>query len=422
MTSGSRKRGLRKSSSRSPSRSITSSRMRSRRPWRPPWKRARSASSPGQVAAALALPVLEERIEGAAPLLELGERRALAALLGGRRRRGRQRRGQRRERARPHSEARAKPVAPASLASPSTRTTSPSTTCRSPASTTTLSGLRASVSRSTLASDASSLGTGRSLTNTSCAGVMVTSTPFGCSSFSAALGRSTSEAGFTMAEVVIMKMMRRTRNTSVSGVTLISATMRPRVCPLNSAMAPPRRRDRLDQPRAADAERPVDALHAVLEVVVEDERDDADGEAERGGDERLGDAARHHAEAARADDRHAMEGAHDADHRAEEPDEGRRGADRAEDPKVGAAALHLLELPLVGHALELLERRLGGRAEHVAEHAPRRAEPVPAHRLGGAGEIAARQQRDQLGGERAGRRHRAAQRPQALEHHAQHDD
>src|SRR5439155_248427 len=153
-----------------------------------------------------------------------------------------------------------------------------------------------------LASDASSLGTGRSLTNTSCVGVMVTSTPFGCSSFSAALGRSTSATGFTMAEVVIMKMMSRTRNTSVRGVTLISATMRPRVCPLNSAMAPPRRRDRLDQPRAADAERPVDALHAVLEVVVEDERDDADGEAERGGDERLGDAARHHAEAARADD------------------------------------------------------------------------------------------------------------------------
>src|SRR5439155_1504673 len=36
---------------------------------------------------ALAPPVLEERVEGAAPLLELGERRALAALLGARRRR-----------------------------------------------------------------------------------------------------------------------------------------------------------------------------------------------------------------------------------------------------------------------------------------------------------------------------------------------
>src|SRR5437870_10874303 len=178
---------------------------------------------------------------------------------------------------------------------------------------------------------------------------MVTSTPLVSVSSRAAFGRSTSAAGFTMAEVVIMKMMRRTRNTSVSGVTLISATMRPRVCPLNSAMAPPRRRDRLDQPRAADAQRPVDALDAVLEVVVEDERDDADGEAEGRRDERLGEAARHHAEAARADDRHAVEGAHDADHRAEETDEGRRGADRAEDPEVGAAALHLLEPPLVRH-------------------------------------------------------------------------
>src|SRR5438132_1334578 len=200
---------------------------------------------------------------------------------------------------------------------------------RSPARSTTLSGLRASVSRRTLASEASSLGTGRSFTNTSCAGVMVTSTPFGWSSLSAALGRSTSAAGLTMAEVVIMKMMSRTRNTSVSGVTLISATMRPRVCPLNSAMAPPRRRDRLDQPRAPDAERPVNALHAVLEVVVEDERDDADGEPEGSGDERLGDAARHHAEAARADDRHAMQGPHDAVHVSDEADEGRRGADRA---------------------------------------------------------------------------------------------
>src|SRR5881628_4226416 len=107
---------------------------------------------------------------------------------------------------------------------------------------------------------------------------MVTSTPFAVSSVAAALGRSTSAAGFTIAEVVIMKMMRSTRNTSVRGVTLISATMRPRVCPLNSAMAPPRRRDRLDQPRAPDAERPVNTLHAVLQVVVEDERDDADGE------------------------------------------------------------------------------------------------------------------------------------------------
>src|SRR5207244_2744409 len=140
---------------------------------------------------------------------------------------------------------------------------------------------------------------------------MVTSTPFASSWLSGAFGRSTSAAGFTIAEVVIMKMMRSTRNTSVSGVTLISATMWPRVCALNSAMRPPRCRDRLEEPRAPDAERAVDALHAVLEIVVEHERDDADGEAECGRDERLGDAAGDDAEPAGADQRHAVERAHD---------------------------------------------------------------------------------------------------------------
>src|SRR5437763_10486908 len=156
---------------------------------------------------------------------------------------------------------------------------------------------------------------------------MVTSTPFASSSFAAAFGRSTSAAGFTIAEVVIMKMMRSTRNTSVSGVTLISATMWPRVCALpKNAMRPPRRGHRLEHARAADAERGVDALDARLEVVVADDRDDADREAERGGDERLRDAARHHAEPAGAGDRHRVEGADDAHDRAEEADERRRGA------------------------------------------------------------------------------------------------
>src|SRR5436309_15299330 len=103
---------------------------------------------------------------------------------------------------------------------------------------------------------------------------MVTSTPFASSSFGAALGRSTSAAGFTIAEVVIMKMISSTRKTSVSGVTLISAMMWPRVCGLNSAMRPPRGGYRLEQPGAPDAERAVDALDPVLEVVVEHERDD----------------------------------------------------------------------------------------------------------------------------------------------------
>src|SRR2546429_3543564 len=230
---------------------------------------------------------------------------------------------------------------------------------------------------------------------------MVTSTPLASSSLAAAFGRSTSAAGFTIAEVVIMKMMRSTRNTSVSGVTLISATMWPRVCALpKNAIRPPRRGDRLEHARAADAKRRVDALDARLEVVVADHRDDPDGEAERGRDERLGDAAGHHREAARAGDRHGVEGADDAHYRAEEPDERRRRADRAEHPEIRPAALDRLELSLVGHPLELRERRLGRGAEQVAVHPPRRTGPVAPDELARSLEVAAGQHGDHLCGER----------------------
>src|SRR5262245_60459530 len=185
---------------------------------------------------------------------------------------------------------------------------------------------------------------------------MVTITPRVSWSSGAALGRSTSAAGFTMAEVVIMKMMSNTRKTSVSGVTLISATMWPRVCALPNAMCPPTGGHRFQHPCAADAQGGVDALHPVLQVVVEDERHDADGETEGGRDQGLGDAAGHHAEAAGAGERHAVEGADDAEHRAEQPDERRRRADGAEHPEVRARRLHLLELAFVGHPLDVLER------------------------------------------------------------------
>src|SRR5215510_11653852 len=146
---------------------------------------------------------------------------------------------------------------------------------------------------------------------------MVTITPRVSCSSAAALGRSTSAAGFTMAEVVIMKMMSSTRKTSVSGVTLISATMWPRVWALPNAMGPPPGGHRLEDAGAADAQRRIDALHAVLQVFVEHQRHDADREPERGGDQRLRDAAGDHAEAAGAGEGHAVEGADDAEHRAE---------------------------------------------------------------------------------------------------------
>src|SRR5579871_1340240 len=174
-------------------------------------------------------------------------------------------------------------------------------------------------------------------------------TPRVCSSFDSAFGRFTSAAGFTIAEAVIMKMMSSTRKTSVSGVTLISATRWPRRWAL-SAMGLPCRHERLDHAPAADPQPGVDALHARLEVVVERDRHDADREAERRGDQGLGDAPGDHAEAAGAGDRHAVEGAHDAEHRAEQADERRRRADRRQHPEVGGGALRLLELPLLGDA------------------------------------------------------------------------
>src|SRR5690349_3022761 len=127
-------------------------------------------------------------------------------------------------------------------------------------------------------------------------------TPWVSSWSSAVSGRFTSAAGFTIADVVIMKMISRTRNTSVSGVMLISARMWPRRCALPNAIAPPSRLQGLDHARAADLERGIDPLHAGLEVVVEDDRKDADREAERRRVERLGDAARDDGEAAGARD------------------------------------------------------------------------------------------------------------------------
>src|SRR5436853_6085 len=178
-------------------------------------------------------------------------------------------------------------------------------------------------------------------------------TPWVSSWSSAVSGRFTSAAGFTMADVVIMKMISRTRNTSVSGVMLISARMWPRRCALPNAIAPPSCLERLDHAGAPDLERGVDPLHARLEVVVEDDGHDADREAERRGDQCLGDAARDDREAAGAGDGHRVERADDAHDRAEEADERRRRRNRAEHPEVRARALRLLELALVCDAFEL---------------------------------------------------------------------
>src|SRR6185436_5223134 len=119
---------------------------------------------------------------------------------------------------------------------------------------------------------------------------MVTRTPLVCSSFSDASGSCTS-SGFIMAEVVIMKMISRTRNTSVSGVMLMSAMMRRRLppVPLLPIAIATLGAERLEQAGAADAQRGVDLIDPRLEEVVEHDRRDADREAEGRRDERFRD-------------------------------------------------------------------------------------------------------------------------------------
>src|SRR5262249_7782940 len=289
-----------------------------------------------------------------------------------------------------HSDARAKPFAPASLARPRTRTTSPSTTCRSPARITTFSLVCPRASLRTVASEPSSPGTGRPFTKISCDGVIVTMTPFCSCSSAFDCGRST-PSGFIIADVVIMKMISRTRKTSVSGVTLISATMPRRRVPLPDAMRPPAGGDGLEHAPAADAQGRVDAVHARLEVVVADDGDDADGETERRGDERFRDARRDHREAAGAGERDGVKGADDAEDRTEEADDRRRGADGAEPPQVRAGSLDLGEIALGGDSLELGQRDVRFPLDQVAVHAPCRTSAVLAYQLERPLPVSARQ-------------------------------
>src|SRR4029077_13512386 len=101
------------------------------------------------------------------------------------------------------------------------------------------------------------------------------------------------------------------------GVTLISAMMpRLRDVEVLSAMRPPAGVQRLEHATAADAQRGIDPFDACLEVVEADHRDDADRETERGGDERLRDAARDDPEPTRARGRARGKGAEGAEQRA----------------------------------------------------------------------------------------------------------
>src|SRR5882724_8022996 len=152
-------------------------------------------------------------------------------------------------------------------------------------------------------------------------------------------------------EVVTMKITSSTRKTSVSGVMLISATtpssrsssssgryegMRHLLARRRAALA--RRRGLEEQQRLHEAlARPGvgarDQADARLEIVEEQERRDRHREAHRRRDQRLGDARRHHLEAARTVLGHVGERADDADHGPEQADVRSERADRADHPE-----------------------------------------------------------------------------------------
>src|SRR5215470_8699511 len=159
----------------------------------------------------------------------------------------------------------------------------------------------------------------------------------GSMSFVAPLGRFTftpcRDAVSTMTLDDTMKMMSRTRKMSVSGVMLISAKIPPPPSTSSSGSLPSAilgllgAVQRLEEFFDEQLELDGDPRQALVEVVVDDDRLDGDGDAGRGGDERLGDALRHDGEPAAAVLRDRSERGHDADDGAVEADERRGRAD-----------------------------------------------------------------------------------------------
>src|SRR5262247_1133776 len=79
-----------------------------------------------------------------------------------------------------------------------------------------------------------------------------------------------------------------------------------------------------------------EARDRLRQVVEEPDGGQSHGDAERGGDERLGDAGRHYAESAALVGGDLMERVHDADHGTEETDEWGRRADGGEEREATA--------------------------------------------------------------------------------------
>src|SRR5688572_13358406 len=173
--------------------------------------------------------------------------------------------------------------------------------------------------------------------------------------------------------VTTMKMISSTRQTSTSGVTLISdltafsplpASLAARPNCMGSSCRPGDALlldEEVDQLRRGVGHLHLQALEHVGEVVEHPGRGNGHAEAEGGGDEGLGDTGRDRADAARTRERHAAEGVDDADHGTEQADEGSGGGDRRQ------AADALLQVGVGDEGLAL-EGAHGGLDDVVALH------------------------------------------------------
>src|SRR4051812_24356392 len=141
----------------------------------------------------------------------------------------------------------------------------------------------------------------------------------------AALGRSTSTVSRTMKLAVTMKMINSTSVMSTSGVTLIpTISSSPSVCAPAIFLLPAlglRRAQVRDQrvPQRIGPEG--DGLQRAGQQVVANHRRDRDGQADRGRDQRFGNAAHDrllNRRTLRTRRSQVMEGLDDAEHRAEE--------------------------------------------------------------------------------------------------------
>src|SRR6478735_1268387 len=143
---------------------------------------------------------------------------------------------------------------------------------------------------------------------------------FGFSSTAVSFGSSMCSPS-AIAGVTTMKMMSRTNTTSTSGVTLISGSgsLLFRILGMLLAMIV---LHLVEQLAHGTTKRELDSGHARRQVVVEKHGRDGDHQAESRLDQGLRDAGHDRPEASAAALSDGLESANDADHRAEQADEG----------------------------------------------------------------------------------------------------